>query len=76
MTGEETKSWRFHHLGVIVGDMEKAVEYYQSLGFVDVLPATPRPANPPTMNDCRDYFRIHTSRSLHRFGSGKPDFLN
>ena len=37
MTGEETKHWTFHHLGVIVHDIEKAVEYYQSLGFVDFL---------------------------------------
>jgi len=55
MTGEETKNWRFHHLGVIVGDMEKAVEYYRSLGFVDVLPETPRPANPPTMEELTIY---------------------
>ena len=55
MTGEETKNWRFHHLGVIVADMEKAVEYYRSLGFVDVLPETPRPANPPTMEEVTVY---------------------
>ena len=35
MTGEQTKHWTFHHLGVIVHDIETAVEYYQSLGFVD-----------------------------------------
>ena len=39
MAGEETKHWKFHHLGVIVHDIEKAVEYYQSLGFVDFPPA-------------------------------------
>ena len=47
MTGEETKNWKFHHLGVIVADMEKAVEYYKSLGFVEVLPETP-PSTTPT----------------------------
>jgi catechol 2,3-dioxygenase-like lactoylglutathione lyase family enzyme len=55
MTGEETKNWRFHHLGVIVADMAKAIDYYQSLGFVDVLPATPRPANPPTWEELTVY---------------------
>lgn len=39
MAGEETKNWTFHHLGVIVGDMDKAVEYYKSLGIVDFPPA-------------------------------------
>ena len=38
MAGEETKNWTFHHLGVIVEDMDKAVEYYKSLGFVDFPP--------------------------------------
>ena len=55
MTGEETKNWTFHHLGVIVADMEKAVEYYKSLGFVDVLPETPRPANPPAWVEMTSY---------------------
>ncbi len=47
MTGEETKHWKFHHLGVIVHDMEKTVEYYQSLGivdFVDIMDALPAPS--------------------------------
>jgi len=35
MAGEKTKNWTFHHFGVIVGDMDKAVEYYRSLGIVD-----------------------------------------
>ncbi len=26
-------NWRFHHVGVVVRDMDKAVEYYQSLGI-------------------------------------------
>jgi catechol 2,3-dioxygenase-like lactoylglutathione lyase family enzyme len=38
MAGEETKHWTFHHVGVIVEDMEKAVEYYKSLGFIDFPP--------------------------------------
>jgi outer membrane protein assembly factor BamB/quinol monooxygenase YgiN/catechol 2,3-dioxygenase-like lactoylglutathione lyase family enzyme/pimeloyl-ACP methyl ester carboxylesterase len=34
---EETKHWKFNHVGVIVDDMEKAVQYYKSLGFVDFI---------------------------------------
>ena len=30
------KDWEVHHVGVIVNDMEKAVEYYKSLGIVTV----------------------------------------
>lgn len=30
------KDWEVHHVGVIVSDMEKAVEYYKSLGIVTV----------------------------------------
>jgi catechol 2,3-dioxygenase-like lactoylglutathione lyase family enzyme len=35
MADEETKNWTFHHVGVIVEDVDKAVEYYHSLGFID-----------------------------------------
>jgi methylmalonyl-CoA/ethylmalonyl-CoA epimerase len=38
MAREETKNWTFHHVGVIVEDMDKAVEYYKSLGIVDFPP--------------------------------------
>ncbi len=31
-------SWRFHHVGVVVRDLDKAVEYYQSLGIFTFLP--------------------------------------
>jgi len=56
MTDKETKNWTFHHLGVIVADMEKAVEYYQSLGFVDFPPERPRPATPsPTWQEFAVY---------------------
>ena len=55
MAGEETKNWKFHHLGVIVADMEKAVEYYKSLGVIDFIPERPRPANPPTMEEFTAY---------------------
>jgi catechol 2,3-dioxygenase-like lactoylglutathione lyase family enzyme len=55
MAGEETKNWKFHHLGVIVADMEKAVEYYRSLAFVDEMPARPAPAEPPKMVDFAVY---------------------
>jgi len=33
---EET--WRFHHMAVVVRDMDKAVEYYQSLGIATFQP--------------------------------------
>jgi len=55
MTEEETKNWKFHHLGVIVGDMEKAAEYYRSLGFIEFLPERPSPANPPTWVEMTAY---------------------
>ena len=29
------KGWKFDHVGVVVRDLDKAVEYYQSLGIVD-----------------------------------------
>jgi len=28
-------NWKFNHIGVVVRDVDKAVEYYQSLGIVD-----------------------------------------
>jgi len=28
-------NWKFNHIGVVVRDLDKAVEYYQSLGLVD-----------------------------------------
>ncbi len=31
-------NWRFHHVGVVVRDMDKAIEYYQSLGIFTFLP--------------------------------------
>ena len=55
MPGEQTKNWEFHHLGVIVGDMEKAVEYYKSLGFIDVVPPGPPPADPPRYEEITVY---------------------
>jgi 4-hydroxyphenylpyruvate dioxygenase-like putative hemolysin len=30
------KDWEIHHLGVIVSDMDKAIEYYKSLGIITV----------------------------------------
>ena len=55
MTNEETKNWKFHHLGVIVEDMEKAVEYYQSLGFVDFPPETTEPRSRPIWEEITIY---------------------
>lgn len=33
-------NWRFHHVGVVVRDMDKAIEYYQSLGIFTFQPET------------------------------------
>ena len=30
------KSWKLHHIAVVVRDIDKAVEYYQSLGIASV----------------------------------------
>jgi len=30
------KDWEVHHIGVIVNDMDRAVEYYKSMGIVTV----------------------------------------
>ncbi len=32
------ENWKFHHVAVIVRDMDKAVDYYQSLGIGEFLP--------------------------------------
>ncbi len=32
------KNWKFHHVGVTVRDMDKALEYYQSLGIATFQP--------------------------------------
>lgn len=47
MLGEETKYWKFHHLGLIVADATKTVGYYSSLGFVEILSNSPTSNNPP-----------------------------
>ena len=31
-------NWKFHHMAVVVWDMEKAVEYYKSLGIASFQP--------------------------------------
>ncbi len=31
-------NWKFHHMAVVVWDMDKAVEYYQSLGIATFQP--------------------------------------
>ena len=36
MVGEASKNWNFHHIGVIVDDMEKAVAHYKSLGAFEI----------------------------------------
>ena len=47
MAGEETKNWTFHHFGVIVEDMDKAVEFYKSLGIIDFPSETEAAGNQP-----------------------------
>ena len=32
------KNWKFHHLGLIVKNVDKAVELYQSMGFEPIVP--------------------------------------
>ena len=44
MPGEQTRNWTFHHVGVIVEDMDKAVEFYKSLKYIDF---PPEPESPP-----------------------------
>ena len=46
MAGEETRYWKFDHIGVIVADMDKTVEYYKSLGIVDFAPEPAEPGEP------------------------------
>lgn len=55
MAGEETKYWTFHHVGVIVEDVDKAVEYYQSLGFIDFSPETETADSRPTWEEIIAY---------------------
>jgi len=31
-------NWKLHHLGVVIRDMDKAIEYYQSLGIATFKP--------------------------------------
>jgi methylmalonyl-CoA/ethylmalonyl-CoA epimerase len=33
--GNMESKWKFNHIGAVVRDVDKAVEYYQSLGIVD-----------------------------------------
>ncbi len=39
-TGKDTigSNWRYHHVGVIVRDMDAAVKYYESLGIFTLQP--------------------------------------
>ena len=55
MTDTETENWTFRHLGVIVADMDKAVEYYRSLGIVDFPPERPGVATSPTWQEFTTY---------------------
>lgn len=55
MEGEETKNWTFHHVGVIVEDMDKVVEFYKSLGFIDFPPETEASGNQPAWEEITAY---------------------
>jgi len=55
MTGTETDNWTFHHLGVIVFDLAKTVDYYKSLGFVDFPPARPGAPSGPVWTEFTAY---------------------
>jgi catechol 2,3-dioxygenase-like lactoylglutathione lyase family enzyme len=55
MAGEDTKNWTFHHFGVIVGDMDKVVEYYRSLGIVDFPPAAGDVGSPVVWQELTSY---------------------
>ena len=55
MADEETKNWTFHHLGVIVHDLGKTIEYYKSLGIVDFPPARPGAASGPVWQELTAY---------------------
>ena len=55
MIGVETKNWKFHHLGLIVGDMDKAIEYYKSLDFVDFPPEPTEPPEPIVWEEIAAY---------------------
>ena len=55
MAGEETKNWTFHHVGVIVEDVNKAVEYYQSLGFIEFPTVPEATGSRPTWEEITAY---------------------
>lgn len=55
MADEETRNWTFHHLGVIVADMDKAIDYYRSLGFVDFPPDRSASASGPVWQEITVY---------------------
>ena len=40
------KNWEFRHVGVVVRDMDKALEYYQSLGIATFEPEVTVEAKP------------------------------
>lgn len=72
MSDEEKKYWEFHHMGLIVEDVAKTIEYFKSLGCIDIVPDAPRPVNPPTWTE----FVVH-GKSVMKDGkvqlSQEPD---
>jgi len=58
MAGEETKHWDFHHLGVIVSDISKTIDFFSSLGFVDVPQMQSDPVEPLVWDEIVSYGEI------------------
>jgi len=71
MAGEETKNWTFHHVGVIVEDMDKAVEYYKSLGYIDF---PPEPEPQPEQADSQPFWQEITAYGEIIIKDGQPQF--
>ena len=41
MAGPGTENWTFHHVGLIVNDLDKTVDYLKSLGVYEFQPENP-----------------------------------
>jgi len=57
-------NWKFHHVGVIVKDMDKAVDYYQSLGIATFLPE--HTFDSSTFSDWKLYGKTPDTIDKHR----------
>ena len=41
MAGTGTENWTFHHVGLIVNDLDKTIAYFKSLGTYKFQPENP-----------------------------------